>query len=250
MVSFDLDAKNDFDPHDSPIVGQAQCSSLAGAKQYTWGAKCGGVENIGINSNGAKEWCPQGTFLVAFDLDGSPELGSAYDTPVIGAAKCSGPISAIPPTSNFGDLEAKDWCYKISVAEDTVIFFPIIKNVGIQDWASTKPGKYFIGAGYNGHYTERQNISLPAWPDFSIKRGESKMLTKGVHLPRLDPDKDGLNYYDIRNLWNFEHTEDINKNNNENKNDGKLPDGKLIGLFGAKELLLQGGRIYGKRCSN
>ncbi|KMY67260.1 hypothetical protein AAU61_10340 [Desulfocarbo indianensis] len=46
------------------------------------------VAQKGIASHQAgKAWCPQGSFLVALDLDRGPKL-SAHDDPVIGSARC------------------------------------------------------------------------------------------------------------------------------------------------------------------
>lgn len=90
LVGFDLDGDRNLSPHDAPIVGQAQCASLAGVQNWgscTWVK----VEQGGLNSHAARPaWCPNGSFLVGLDLDGPREL-SDRDSPVIGQAQCCTP---------------------------------------------------------------------------------------------------------------------------------------------------------------
>jgi hypothetical protein len=89
LVAFDLDGDRNYSPHDAPLVGQAMCASLAGTPQGRWG-RCFWVNvgKAGINSHQpVGPWCPEGTFLVAFDLDGDRRY-SPYDAPVVGQAMC------------------------------------------------------------------------------------------------------------------------------------------------------------------
>lgn len=88
LVAFDLDRRGNYSPHDSPVVGQAMCAIAKGPNDR-WGFKTWvGIEKAGKNSHQAIRWCPQGTFLVAFDLDG-PRNYSAHDSPVVGQALCA-----------------------------------------------------------------------------------------------------------------------------------------------------------------
>ena len=92
LVAFDLDRKANYSAHDSPVVGQAMCASLAGRPQGAW-RSCFwvGVNRAGINSHQpGQQWCPQGTFLVAFDLDSKANY-AAHDSPVVGQAMCCSP---------------------------------------------------------------------------------------------------------------------------------------------------------------
>jgi hypothetical protein len=58
-----------------------------------------GVERAGINSHQpGRPWCPNGTFLVAFDQDG-PRNYAAHDSPIIGQAMCGSPRI---PNSRWG----------------------------------------------------------------------------------------------------------------------------------------------------
>jgi len=92
LVAFDLDRKPNSSPHDSPVVGQAMCASIANRPQGAWGSCFWvGVDRAGINSHQpGPQWCPEGTFIVAFDLDGK---GNYYphDSPVVGQAMCCSP---------------------------------------------------------------------------------------------------------------------------------------------------------------
>lgn len=89
LVAFDLDGDTRYSPHDAPLVGQAMCANLAGTPPGRWG-RCYWVDvgRAGINSHQpVGPWCPQGTFLVAFDLDGDRRY-SPYDAPIVGQAMC------------------------------------------------------------------------------------------------------------------------------------------------------------------
>ena len=92
LVALDLDGPRNFSAHDSPIVGQAMCANSAGRAMGRWGSCFWvGVETAGINSHQpGKAWCPEGTYLVALDLDG-PRNYSAHDSPVVGQAMCCSP---------------------------------------------------------------------------------------------------------------------------------------------------------------
>lgn len=62
---------------------------IFGIAQPNW-SSCSwvGVETSGLNSHQAgPAWCPNGSFLVALDLDGDRSI-SAHDAPVIGQAQC------------------------------------------------------------------------------------------------------------------------------------------------------------------
>lgn len=99
LVAFDLDSKRNYAPHDSPVVGQAMCRPDP-SRSYRWGSTTRvGVETAGINSHQAgPPWCPQGTFLVAFDQDG-PRHYRDTDSPVIGQAMCAAPAN---PAGRWG----------------------------------------------------------------------------------------------------------------------------------------------------
>jgi len=89
LVALDLDGPRNYSPYDSPIVGQAMYAGLAGRAANRWGSCFWvGVENAGINSHQpGRAWCPDGTYLVALDLDGPRDI-SPYDSPVVGQAMC------------------------------------------------------------------------------------------------------------------------------------------------------------------
>jgi hypothetical protein len=89
LVAFDLDGDRSMSAHDAPVIGQAQCCTLAGAETVGW-SSCSWVqvEQQGINSHQSlPAWCPGGSFLTQFDLD-ADNSASANDSPVIGQAHC------------------------------------------------------------------------------------------------------------------------------------------------------------------
>lgn len=89
LTSLDLDASSG-DPMDSPVIGQAQCCSLP-APLVAWSScQWVGVHNAGANSHQPETWCPDGSFLVGFDLDREGSY-DAMDSPVIGQAYCCTP---------------------------------------------------------------------------------------------------------------------------------------------------------------
>lgn len=103
LVQLDLDADKRLDPHDSPVVGQAKCCGIAGFPRKYGHCRWVGVHQSGRNSHakGGSDWCPQGAFLTAIDLDGDKRY-SANDTPVIGAAQCCF-------TSNYDNWGSTYW---------------------------------------------------------------------------------------------------------------------------------------------
>ncbi len=90
LAGLDLDRKGAYDPLDSPVVGQARCCPLAAAQYSTW-SSCSwvGVEQAGINSHQPVTWCPNGSFVVGFDLD--RQAIDPLDSPVVGQALCCRP---------------------------------------------------------------------------------------------------------------------------------------------------------------
>ena len=87
LVSVDLDGDRRYAPHDSPVVGQAQCAYPANRPRG--GSRCSweGVSAAGKNSHQPEQWCPAGTYLVAYDLDG-PRNFAEHDSPIVRQALC------------------------------------------------------------------------------------------------------------------------------------------------------------------
>jgi V8-like Glu-specific endopeptidase len=101
ITGLDLDSVGVASAWDSPVVGQVQCSKLAG---YTnWGSSYWiDIERAGINSHQPEEWCLDGSFLTQFDLDSDGTL-EAWDSPIIGRAKCSRPAKDISLSYSVDD---------------------------------------------------------------------------------------------------------------------------------------------------
>jgi hypothetical protein len=89
ITGLDLDG-GPYDDMDAPVVGQAQCCSLP-APITEW-ASCQwvGVNSSGVNSHQPNTWCPNGSFMVGFDLDREGSY-DPMDSPVIGQAYCCYP---------------------------------------------------------------------------------------------------------------------------------------------------------------
>ncbi len=89
ITGIDLDRAN-YDPLDSPVIGQVECCSLEPPASKWSLCKWYGVEVSGVNSHQPKTWCPGGSFLVGFDLDRQGNY-DPLDSPVVGQAYCCSP---------------------------------------------------------------------------------------------------------------------------------------------------------------
>lgn len=97
ITQFDLDGDRGLDDRDAPIVGQARCCAPAAAPS-AWN-QCNWVR-VGPRSHqvgGA--WCPAGSYITQFDLDGDRTL-SGRDSPIVGQALCCRHTS--PLVNNWG----------------------------------------------------------------------------------------------------------------------------------------------------
>jgi outer membrane protein assembly factor BamD (BamD/ComL family) len=88
LTGLDLDGPREYSDYDSPVVGSAECCSLAGLR-YDREPECSWVEveRAGINSHQPLQWCPNGRYLVGLDLDREGSY-SPMDSPVVGQARC------------------------------------------------------------------------------------------------------------------------------------------------------------------
>lgn len=97
LTQFDLDGDRGLDDHDAPIVGQARCCAPAAAPS-AWN-QCAWV-GVGRSSHQAGAgWCPDGSYVTQFDLDGDRGLSGA-DAPIVGQALCC--RHTAPPVNNWG----------------------------------------------------------------------------------------------------------------------------------------------------
>ena len=85
LTQFDLDGDRAYAAHDTPIVGRARCCKLSGYESKKW-SQCAWMKVEGSHQRDAA-WCPRGSFMTQFDLDGDRSL-SAHDAPIVGQAKC------------------------------------------------------------------------------------------------------------------------------------------------------------------
>ena len=86
VTGLDLDRCSNCDPHDSPVIGQAQCSNLAGAESNGW-EDCRWVEVGAAKSHQMQYFCPDGYYITGLDLDG-PKQYSGNDAPIVGQVQC------------------------------------------------------------------------------------------------------------------------------------------------------------------
>lgn len=86
VTGMDLDQCGNCDPHDSPVIGQAQCSYLSGAESNGWG-DCRWVQVGAQKSHQQQIFCPDGYYITGLDLDGPREY-SGNDAPIVGQAQC------------------------------------------------------------------------------------------------------------------------------------------------------------------
>ncbi|NJD60655.1 MAG: trypsin-like serine protease [Anaerolineae bacterium] len=88
ITGIDLDACGNCDAMDSPLIGQVQCSRLAGSDSNDWGSsywmEVGGQKSHQADSG----WCLDGAFITQIDLD-RDGAADPHDSPVIGQVKCS-----------------------------------------------------------------------------------------------------------------------------------------------------------------
>jgi hypothetical protein len=93
LVGFDLDGPRNISDRDGPVIGQAQCCTLAGANQTQWGSSYW-IEVGAVRSHNVGDpWCLDGAFLTQFELDQFDDKvrPDGYDAPIVGSAKCSRP---------------------------------------------------------------------------------------------------------------------------------------------------------------
>ena len=88
ITQFELDGAYDYSDHDSPIIGQAHCCTPNASWNLPWG-QCAWVDvsKAGINSHQPVTWCPDGRYLVGFDLGGDTSY-DGMDAPIIERAHC------------------------------------------------------------------------------------------------------------------------------------------------------------------
>ena len=93
ITQIDLDQQSGISAHDSPVIGQVRCASLAGYSR--WSSTTDWLE-IGAHQSHRQDfggWCPTGSFITQIDLDAAPRNSSSHDSPIVGRVKCSYPAS-------------------------------------------------------------------------------------------------------------------------------------------------------------
>lgn len=87
ITGIDLDACGDCDAKDSPVIGQVQCSKLAGSQYSNWGSSYWMDVGAQKSHQAGSGWCLDGAFITQIDLDRAD--ADPHDSPIIGWVKCS-----------------------------------------------------------------------------------------------------------------------------------------------------------------
>lgn len=92
LTQFDLDGDASYSVFDAPYVGGAKCCEVPTTASQpaapVW-VEVGPQESHGDLGR----WCPDGTFLIALDLDGGDSGYAGHDAPWVGRALCAYPGS-------------------------------------------------------------------------------------------------------------------------------------------------------------
>jgi hypothetical protein len=88
ITGIDLDACGNCDAKDSPVIGQVQCSKLAGSQYNNWGSSYWMDVGPQKSHQAGAGWCLDGAFITQIDLD-REGAADPHDSPVIGRVKCS-----------------------------------------------------------------------------------------------------------------------------------------------------------------
>ena len=88
ITGIDLDACGNCDALDSPVIGQVQCSRLAGAQHSAWGSSYWMDVGPQKSHQQGDGWCLDGAFITQLDLD-REGAADAHDSPIVGRVKCS-----------------------------------------------------------------------------------------------------------------------------------------------------------------
>ncbi len=91
ITAIDLDADSNLNAWDSPVIGQVQCSKLAGSQYGQWVSSYWIAVGEVKSHQASEPWCKDGSFLTQFDLDSLGTEYDAHDSPIVGQAKCSYP---------------------------------------------------------------------------------------------------------------------------------------------------------------
>lgn len=93
LTALDLEGDPSYSSHDTPFVGYARCC-MPRTEPARW-ASCAWTA-IGARSHQqGPSWCADQGFLTALDLDSDQAL-SAYDSPIVGQARCCRPTGSTP----------------------------------------------------------------------------------------------------------------------------------------------------------
>ena len=90
LVGLDQDRSDDagtYGDGDAPIVGSALCGSPSGSP-YTSSEKSWHTVGFTKSTMPSGPWCPEGTFMTRFDLDGGVD-GLSY--PIVADVECGRP---------------------------------------------------------------------------------------------------------------------------------------------------------------
>ena len=93
ITGIDLDGCGNCDAKDSPVIGQVQCSKLAGSDLSKWGSSYWMDVGFQKSHQAGSGWCLDGAFITQIVLD-RENAADSHDSPIIGRVKCSSLMSA------------------------------------------------------------------------------------------------------------------------------------------------------------
>jgi len=147
ITGIDQDACGNCDAKDSPVIGQVQCSKLAGSQYSNWGSSYWMDVGAKKSHQAGSGWCLDGAFIAQIDLD-REDAADPHDSPVIGRVKCSAMMPATLPTPTVkeameSNIDRPGMNYKnfnLSSPDPKPCQNSCIQDKACKAWTYVKPG--------------------------------------------------------------------------------------------------------------
>jgi len=147
ITGIDQDACGNCDAKDSPVIGQVQCSKLAGSQYSNWGSSYWMDVGAKKSHQAGPGWCLDGTFIAQIDLD-REDAADPHDSPVIGRVKCSAMMPATLPIPTVkeameSNIDRPGMNYKnfnLSSPDPKLCQNSCIQDKACKAWTYVKPG--------------------------------------------------------------------------------------------------------------
>lgn len=143
ITGIDLDACGNCDAKDSPVIGQVQCSKLAGSQYSNWGSSYWMDVGAQKSHQAGSGWCLDGAFITQIDLDRAD--ADSHDSPVIGWVKCSAmmPVTLTVKGAMEYDTDRAGSDYKnfdLTQADPALCYASCNGEAKCKAWTYVKPG--------------------------------------------------------------------------------------------------------------